>query len=415
MKNMLRRYEGGGFEDDEPDATDAFEDKVTRHELEFPRLSDSVYQTDPGAKALTGRTPERIARETGISKDRMFPENGKILYVGDPWQRMGREFDNPNFTIIDYEFGDIAAFIKDESEFRSNATIKTERLLSRIEELKQGDILREGQLPWVEQFEQLVLTACGVSDSAREIEDYPKAAEAWSDAKKFIEEQYAKDLEDIDETKAGDPGDTIGEFDALSVFRRSAWYNCIYCERGFRDIPDWQKVILPKLKKEKVRLMRAGMRSDEAEDKANRKTKGWIEEIRLKKIPKQANVVEAIFPELPFDRASFDRFVASWSISAHTFGVLDEAGFRGYWEEISRILKDGGEAFIFPILYGSPDEHAFEDSLNKFSAASGVQWKYLDEKGQETNDILSAETLWLKIPQILEISPERPDATSSAT
>ena len=81
--------------------------------------------------------------------------------------------------------------------------------------------------------------------------------------------------------------------------------------------------------------MKAGMRSDEAEDGANRKTKGWVEEIRLKKVPKQANVVEAIFPELPFAPASFDRFVASWSISAHTFGVLNEAGFRGYWEEIS--------------------------------------------------------------------------------
>jgi hypothetical protein len=60
------------------------------------------------------------------------------------------------------------------------------------------------------------------------------------------------------------------------------------------------------------------------------------------------------------------------------------------------VLKNGGEAFIFPLLYGSPDEQALEDSLNKFSAATGMQWKYLDEKGQGTNDILSAETLWLK-------------------
>jgi SAM-dependent methyltransferase len=397
MKNILRYYEiGGDFEEDEPDATDALEDERARHELESPRLSDLVYQTDPDVKALTGRTPERIARETGIPKEKMFPEGAKILYVGDPWQRMGKELDNPNFTLIDYEFGEIASFIKDESEFRSNATEKTERLLSRIEELKQGNILREGQLPWVEQFEQLVLKARDVSDSVQKVEDYPIAAKAWNDAKTFIEAQYTKDLEDVDETKTGDPGDTIGEFDALSVFRRSAWYNCIYCERGFKDVPDWQNIILPKLKKERSRLMRTGMSRDEAEQQANQKIKGWIEEIRLKKIPKQANVVEAIFPELPFDRDVFDRFVASWSISAHTFGVLDEAGFGGYWEEISRVLKNGGEAFIFPLLYGSPDEQALEDSLNKFSAATGMQWKYLDEKGQGTNDILSAETLWLK-------------------
>ena len=202
MKNMLRHYESGGFEDDEPDKVDVLEEKEAHQEQESSRLSDLVYRTDPDAKALTGRTLERVARETGISRERMFPENKKILYVGDPWQRMGKELDNANFTLIDYEFGDIASFIKDESEFRSNAAIKIERLLSRIEELKQGDILREDQLLWIQQFEQLVFRARDVSDSARNIEDYPKAAEAWNDAKKFIEEQYAKDLEDIDENKS---------------------------------------------------------------------------------------------------------------------------------------------------------------------------------------------------------------------
>ena len=36
-----------------------------------------------------------------------------------------------------------------------------------------------------------------------------------------------------------------------------------------------------------------------------------------------------------------------------------------------------------------------------------MQWKYLDDKGQETNDIFSAETLWLKNPQASEMSRGR--------
>lgn len=81
---------------------------------QFERISKKIEEYDRACKALTGRTPERIEEEDGIKKEWAFPDEAKILYVGDPWQRMGKEIDKGNLTIIDYEYGEVASFITDE-------------------------------------------------------------------------------------------------------------------------------------------------------------------------------------------------------------------------------------------------------------------------------------------------------------
>ncbi len=397
MKNLLSRYTKEGW-DGEPVITPppAEDTKTDTPDLPPTQITDLVYQTDPGAKSLTGRTPERIEQETGIPKERMFPENAKILYVGDPWQRMGKAIDNPNLTIIDYEFGDIASFVTDNEGFRFSIGRRVEYLLSYIGSFKESENLRPSQLAWLNEFEFLVQNAKLLSDSAKTLEDYPKAAESWCKAKDFIEDQYKKDLEIIDETKTGDPGDSIGEYDAFSAFRKEAWYLCIYGERGFRDLPDFYNIIVPKISEKKNKLQKEGLGEKEIERKIFKSMKGWIEEIRLKKIPEHANVVEAVFPALPFKNESFDRFVASWSVSAHTFSVLDKQGFEKYWTEIYRVLNNQGEAFIFPLHYTYVDKESFETSLNEFASQNKLEWTYFDWQGEETSDFDSAETLWLK-------------------
>ena len=49
------------------------------------QVADVALEVDPAHKALTGRTPERIEQETGIDRHQMFPDHGRILYIGDPW------------------------------------------------------------------------------------------------------------------------------------------------------------------------------------------------------------------------------------------------------------------------------------------------------------------------------------------
>ena len=399
MKNLLRKFQKEGWEGEEiADISANRKKKEDKGDSQLAEITELVYQTDPGNKALTGRTPERILEETGIPKEQMFPENAKILYVGDPWQRMGKSLDNPDLTIIDYEFGDVASFITDNETFRYSITLKSEHLLLEILrlKLKADKQLDQPQTVWLNQFEQLINMAQTLSDTVKSLDDYKKVAQAWQEAREFIESQYKKDMENIDETKSGDPGSQIDEYDAFSIFRKEAWYTCIYGERGFKDIPDFYNLIMPKINGKKSRLLQAGISEEEVEKEIAKSLKGWIEEIRLKKIPQHANVVEAVFPALPFKANSFDRFVASWSISAHTFSELDKSGFAKYWEEIQRVLKRGGEAYIFPLSYSNVDEQAFEDSLKEFAGQNSLEWKYLDHHGQAVPDFWSAYTLCLK-------------------
>lgn len=98
------------------------EEKKRKRSLDSQEVTDIVYETDPVDKALTGRTSEIIEEQTGISKEVLFPLNKKILYVGDPWQRMGKELDKSHgsdLTLIDYEFGDAVSFVSDDEYFRN--------------------------------------------------------------------------------------------------------------------------------------------------------------------------------------------------------------------------------------------------------------------------------------------------------
>jgi hypothetical protein len=97
-------------------------------------IVSTVYEADE-SKALTGRTPERIEEETGVPKEEMFPNEKKILYVGDPWQRMGKEIDSSNFTLIDYEFGEVARFESDDWQLRRELPYGKEKLDERAEGL----------------------------------------------------------------------------------------------------------------------------------------------------------------------------------------------------------------------------------------------------------------------------------------
>ena len=190
-----------------------------------------------------------------------------------------------------------------------------------------------------------------MSEAAVTDEEYLSAAEAWKKSREYIETTYKNELEKKEQASS-EPGDSYNyddNLDKLGSLKTYAWYDCVYGERGFRDTLDWKNIIEPKVKALESDLK--GLPEAEKNKEIASATKSWIEEIRLHKRTESSNVLEAVFPQLPFKDASFDRMVASWSISAHVFAELDETGFEVLWDETQRILKEGGKAYIFPLNY----------------------------------------------------------------
>lgn len=197
-------------------------EKIINEKSAKERIRDYVRHCDQEEKALTGRTPEIIEEETGFKKEDIFPEGKQILYVGDPWQRMGREINDSRLKIIDYEFGETASFVEDEEKFRKDIIYEGENLFSHIEYIKdliknkQDYSEKEQDIKELEVLHDLVSKAWEMSKSEdldfyenfyndddyggeeREEkkkkldEEYKKIAEAWKDARIFIEKSIIK-------------------------------------------------------------------------------------------------------------------------------------------------------------------------------------------------------------------------------
>lgn len=384
--------------------------KQTKYDKErLDRIKQYIEDYDRSGKALTGRTPERIEEEDGVKKEWAFPEGAKILYVGDPWQRMGKEIDNENMTIIDYEYGDVASFITNDEYFRHEADEKAERLIDRLNYLQQGYNFSEKENLWVSELKMMLKEVDSIqrnvanSESSGYKKQYKDLAEKWKNIREYISQAYREDLEEeINEEAAekgkgevGDPGH-YKEDDEFSRFRRDAWYASVFCERGFRDVPDWNNIILPELEKMALKEEKEQGKKLSNEERAEffqKYAKRFIEQIRLKKETMRSNVVEGNFPELPFKDESFDRFVASWSISAHVFDISDKEDFDLYWQEIYRVLKKGGEAYIFPL------DFYYNNKENMMKALEGqdiLGYEFLDINGGKVEDPDYAHTLILR-------------------
>jgi hypothetical protein len=372
------------------------------------KIRQYIENYDKTGKALTGRTPERIEEEDGVKREWAFPEGAKILYVGDPWQRMGKEIDNENMTIIDYEYGDVASFIADDEYFRYIADGKAEAMLRELEFLQRSYAFNEEEKEWVLKLRTMIEDVDFIQQNTETSgndgyeKNYAILADKWKEIKEFVSSAHKEDLSDeINEEESekgkGEVGDPqcYKEEDEFSRFGRDSWYAAVFCERGFRDVPDWNNIILPELENLVSEEEKKGekLTDEEKENIFKKNTKRLIEEIRLKKETKHSNVVEASFPELPFKSESFDRFVASWSISAHIFDVSNKEDFDLYWREISRVLKKNGEAYIFPMDFHFDDKEYMLESL---AEQNNFEYKLLDAYGNEVDDPYDSHTLVLK-------------------
>ncbi|PIW75564.1 MAG: hypothetical protein CO002_01285 [Candidatus Portnoybacteria bacterium CG_4_8_14_3_um_filter_44_10] len=342
---------------------------------ERERIRELILEYDGNEKRLTGRTPEEVAKVAGFEKEKLFPPGKRVLYVGDPWQKLGKEMNDPNLTIIDYEFGESVSFLKDEKEFREDILEKAERLLKEIAVIKQNNSLSAQEIVRTDEFAGLIERAARLSQKAgyftkgeNPSEKYSEAAVAWERAKRYIEE--------IARTKK--EGNQ-----RLAMFAKNSWYDCVLGERGFRDIPDWHNIIFPRLESligEKEKTNGEKLSAGEINALVEKYQKQYIDDIRLKKQVEKPNVVKAMFPFLPFKDKTFDRFVSCWAISTHVFSEMETEDFEYYWREIIRVLDEDGEAFIFPINYGIVDENNLKQSLRNASNDRGMlfEWDFIN-------------------------------------
>ncbi|MFH1187316.1 MAG: hypothetical protein V1688_00465 [bacterium] len=364
---------------------------------ESQTINYKIEKYDAPQKSLTSRSLDQIQQETGVPPEEMFPKDKKILYVGDPWQKMGREINDPKLTIIDYEYGETASFVNDEKKFRKYIDDNIDQLLKKI--LIQEELKKPEDKQWLNELYQIIAQAYLLSTQAGYItknsrnvmQEYQDASDKWQEAKKIINKKTKLEFGNFKNKK-------YSEFEKLKI---SLWHFCNTAGNGFKDILDWHNTILPQLQneiKKNEKLNRKKLDEKETETFIEKHKKRYIEEIRLQKRTKKSNVVEAMFPALPFKDGTFDRFVASWSISAHIFNKLNQDEFQYCWEEIIRVLNNEGEAYIFPIGDYIKNKNYMIEPLKYIAQEGLIEYKILDKKGEEIKedcDIDCAYTLWI--------------------
>ncbi len=339
---------------------------------EGSNIIDTIYQAD-AAKALTGRTPKDLILETGLPENELFPEDKPVLYVGDPWQKMGTEKDNPNMTIIDYEYGEPATFIKNIERFKNTINYNIKKLNRELGINKESHYER---VDLYENFQRYFDQAVSTTDNADlhgNFSGCTEASLAWIDLREYIGSVRAE----VESNAIA--LDKYGE----SNFWRDSWYSANKLAQGFADVPDYYQIVLPKLEEFKEKI--SELSEKDREKALRKKERALIEDIRLVKKPKEAHVVQGVFPELPFKSDSFERLVFSWSISVHSFDQFDDNDFYICWQEILRVLKPGGKAIIFPVNE-EENGNRIAGTLNYYKSQKRLDWQVLDETGKTASD-----------------------------
>lgn len=297
-----------------------------------PTLAGKIWDENQDRKRINGHSPEYVAAGFDESVEEIFPPDGLTLYVGDPWQKLDRK----GVVIMDYEFGPIAEFQDDRSRFLDDLDRRLSDLRYAAEYTHdvtiQSFLSRE-----VSEAETLYQEAL-----SKPIAEYPRITEKFSAMKLRVEEEIQRE--------AGDSSDPI---DAVNISVRDLWYLAVHGARAI-DVLDWE-MKLKSVYDEYANDLPKGLTAEDRQNLLRRKKKGLITEIRMKKTAKDAHVVAAMFPYLPFKEECFDRLVAFWSISTYVFPSLERKDMQQYWEAIYRVLKPGGKAYISPFFEGNED------------------------------------------------------------
>ncbi len=330
-----------GLADARAERRDAFLEDIVR----------KVHEVDASQKALTGRKPEQYSQESGLKLAELFPEDGDILNIGDPWQAL----DLPGVVSVDYESGEEAEFIRDADEFVDNKDRYTSYAKSFLESVCR-DLIRinPSAAERLDTLQKEFAQVCTLPEES----DAKKYDGVGDGIMAFAKNFTATVNEIIEEQKAG------GEYIGNNV--REFWYVLQILGSNFKDVYLWKEVIESGLRQAVIE--RKGLTSDEE----NKLVWQIVHQHRFVRRMKHADYIQGTFPVVPFTDHSFDRIVASWSISTHMFPVMDRAEFDAYWEEIDRLLKKDGVAYMWPIY--RDNEFTLTRSLQAYFDKGGDAW-----------------------------------------
>jgi len=307
---------------------------------------------------------------------------------------MGKVLDRDDVVLVDYEFGDSISFKNDRRSVESicgeiiGYHTRHLKALSEFESEETRLIINE-LVDRLEALREQSRAAVAAGDWG----SYRAMGLKWKEFRESLERRYREGLEKgleaevrNEENKEYDPGYNTEGDSGLDRARSNVWYLSVDAERAFTDVPDWEEIIEPKLESYALILRKNKLSEEEVKEKVSKRTMELIDDLRLKKQTTKSHVIKGIFPELPIKDGSFDRFVASWSISAHAFAHLDKEGFAVSNREIIRVLKSGGKAYIFPLNYrGGPNFDALEESLFDLAAKNEISWEW---RWGETGEVL---------------------------
>ncbi|MBI2550933.1 class I SAM-dependent methyltransferase [Candidatus Uhrbacteria bacterium] len=318
-------------------------------EKERQEIVAGVHTIDAEQKVLTGRHALDYAEESGVPYTVLFPEGAEILNIGDPWQTL----DLPGVTTIDYEYGEEAEFVTDPVAFLVSAPEQLALAATTLSQWarEQGENQRGTEGRFIAQ----ELRRLGAAmPEARSLGSFPAFGDRLLAAAKRISAFELREKQD---------GKRWASVPLAEDKRKQAWIKIDRLGRGFHDAHLTLTVIEPAIRQ--AALERHGLTKPQ-EDQLRREL---IEAHRFHRKTEHADIRKGTFPDVPLPDHSFDRLVASWSISAHLFPELKPQQFAHYWEEIHRLLKKDGVAVIWPIYRGN--EEALAKSLKEYARLGG--------------------------------------------
>jgi len=311
------------------------DETTERYDRERQDVINAVLRTDQKDKALTGRRVEQYEMESGIKESELFPRDGQVLNIGDPWQVM----DRSGVVNLEYETGEEADFLLDSELFSQYLLEDINKCLEKIERISLYEPALGKELAWrikgVREFAE------GMS-----LDDYPKQAQVLYDALRLLGESHRADTED--------------------VMRRELWYAIMRLARGLEDIHHTKTVIEPAI--DEAERNRSDMTPERRADLVS----SLISDFRGGKKYKQAELVKGAFPLTDFDDQSFDRIVASWSLSVHMFSKMNATQFETTFLEMGRLLKPDGVAYLWPLLYCQFEKEEMEQGFLAYRAHGGT-------------------------------------------
>jgi SAM-dependent methyltransferase len=314
-------------------------------------LEQKIWDVNEGNKRVNGHPAEYVAQHLRHPVEELFPEEGTCVYIGDSWQRLDRK----GVTIVDYEFGPVAEFQDERASYLSRLD---QRLWDVESRMRFKDHVLDPHKEAIQQFlEREIPLARTLFQEAEkgDLAAYKEVVERFLAMKQRIEGEIARETNGAERDPSA----------SMDTRVRDLWYAAVHGSRAL-DVLDWETEL--RLPYERYAESLPDRLSEEPRAAAlKKKRQELIESIRFEKTAKEAEVVKAMFPFLPFPPESFDRFVAFWSISTYAMEHLDEEDFSSYWKEIDRVLKPGGKAYIFPLFQGS--EYEMEHSLRSYETS----------------------------------------------